>query len=1527
VLFGHSLCYSKILNRSKSIKKIIKIFVWGVVIVLSFIIFTWLLIQNSRVQTLLVSKVTSILEKKLHTKISISKVDFRPFNNILLKDVLIEDINNDTLISAKSLKVSLQWFSLDQNFLHLNRLILSDALINFNTDSLGVMNLNAFLSKLSSDTTTTPQGGKPFGFEIRKIGIENSKFRLSSYKPQKLEYGINFDDLELKNLNIDAKDFAINGDTTSILINDMSFVEKSGFYAERFRTEFNMSSKHLFFDKLRLKAEGSNLQFPYLHMTFDGMGKMSTFIQDVKLDIQSENSFVNSKTLAYIVPSLKNYDFTAVLDGKINGPLSDVRGKNITVTTGVQTRLAANFHISGLPDIDQTMMIIDISEFSTSSKDIEGIKQTDTNQPVISLPSNLNELKQVTYKGNFTGFINNFVAYGTISSAIGKLSLDLSIKPDTIQNTEFNGNVSTTNLDLGKLVGTTTLGRISLNAKVKGTSDKKAQISAFTDATISQLEANRYNYSNIKLSGTLTNRTYIGSVSLDDPNCRLNFLGKVDFSDTIPVFDFSAFVPRIDFVKLNLNKTDSISQASFLFTAKFSGNSLDNSKGEIKIVNSSYKNQNGEFKLSDLTVNADNNKDSKLISFQSEFAEGELRSKYNYANIFDNLENLLYKYVPALKGDQKTPLESQTSIGNPEFNDYIIKFRLKKTKKLTDVLAPDFRIAENTSVFGIFNPDHNTLTLKVKVPEMTFGTTTIKDISIDGQTKDSVFEASITTPYISLGGSIIRNISLSSLTQRNKLDFTFGWDNKQTPANKGTIKALADFSPSDLHKGSIAKIDIKSSRFIINDSIWSITPSSINIDSINIAINQFNIHNQRQSLSVTGNISKNPRDSIQINLENIDVSNLNFYLKSIGYELGGRIDGMAKITGIYSKPTLYADLGINKFFVNKREIGDIKFTSTWYDDEKKLSIDLSNIKNDSLTFETKGDIYTETNKLNFQINISRVLLQHFGPMLQGVVSGLSGSINGNLRLTGTTKKPLLNGTLNINGGKLSVDYMKAPYTINDRVTFENSNIIFNNFKIIDVNKRVATVNGSIQTGYFSDVNLYLNVSPSNFQCINTTERDNDLFYGTVYATGLVAITGKPDNIDMNITVRTNNKTILYLPLSSSSEVAENNFITFTNNNPDDILIEEAAPVKPESSTNMNLTFDIQVTPDAEVQIIIHKKLGDIIKANGSGNLKMEVNPSENKFKIYGDYNIEKGDYLFTLKGVINKKFKIEEGSTLSWNGDPTNATMNIKAVYRVKTALNQLLPEYSDTRVPVDCQILLTQKLMAPGIKFNIDVPNADNETKALVESALNTEDDINRQFLSLLLINSFIVPDKPPGGGAGIGSEFSKTASEMLSNQLSNWLSQWSKSFDIGLNYRPGSTTNNLSSDEVELAVSTQLLDDRVSVNGNVNTGTRNNTNPIAGDFSLDVKLNKTGKLRFKAFARSNDELITTTTTQTYTTGAGIVYREEFNNFNDLLHRIKSTFKQEPIIVPLKDTQQPQVKKDTTETNKAEQITFDKIK
>ncbi len=325
---------------------------------------------------------------------------------------------------------------------------------------------------------------------------------------------------------------------------------------------------------------------------------------------------------------------------------------------------------------------------------------------------------------------------------------------------------------------------------------------------------------------------------------------------------------------------------------------------------------------------------------------------------------------------------------------------------------------------------------------------------------------------------------------------------------------------------------------------------------------------------------------------------------------------------------------------------------------------------------------------------------------------------------------------------------------------------------------------------------------------------------------------------------------------------------------------------------------MEVTPDAEVQLIFDPKVGDILRGRGNGNLNLSLS-TLGKFKIFGDIIIEEGDYLFTLQNVINKRFKVNPGGTIVWNGDPADASINLEAIYPLRTSVYELSPEPQEElkkRIPVECHIILTEKLMKPTIKTNIVLPTADQETKNIVSNSINTEEELTKQFISLLVLNSFFTQTtEAQTGEYNAANVAGVAASELFSNQLSNWLSQISDDFDLGLNYRKG---DEISSNELEVALSTQILNDRISINGNLDVGanqttqtsTTTNTNNIVGDFDIDFKLTDNGKLHLKAFNRANDNLLYETSP--YTQGVGIFYREDFNTLGELVRRYRDAIR-----------------------------------
>jgi hypothetical protein len=286
--------------------------------------------------------------------------------------------------------------------------------------------------------------------------------------------------------------------------------------------------------------------------------------------------------------------------------------------------------------------------------------------------------------------------------------------------------------------------------------------------------------------------------------------------------------------------------------------------------------------------------------------------------------------------------------------------------------------------------------------------------------------------------------------------------------------------------------------------------------------------------------------------------------------------------------------------------------------------------------------------------------------------------------------------------------------------------------------------------------------------------------------------------------------------------------------------------------------------------------------------------------MYGSFNIENGDYLFTLQNVINKHFKVLNGGTVSWNGNPTDAAIDIEAIYPVRASLYDLIANIDATkaesyrnRIPINCKVLLTGKLLNPEPKFEINLPNSTQEVQTMVNSAISNQDELNKQFISLLVLGSFL-PDQNmanQGSESPSSSGFNPvgtTGMEFISNQLSRWLSQISQDFDIGVNYRPGTE---LTTQELEVALSTQLLNDRVSINGNfdvggtsTNSGKMNQTNNIVGDFEIDYRPWKNGKVRFKAFNRPNESYISEISD--YKQGIGISYKEDFNSFGELFKK-----------------------------------------
>jgi hypothetical protein len=1444
-------------------------------------------LKSSKVQTYLTQKIIKEVSENLNAKLEVESVYFKFFNRIVLKNVYIEDQLQDTLLFSKEIICTLKKFDRKNRIIDINNINLNDAKFYLNKfDTLQPINL-AFIIRSAEKKDSIPTDKPKWKISLKNIELHQMKFWYKSIRKVDVDYGVNFNDLYCNIDDLVIRDLKIENGVVDFYTRKLKFKEQSGFNVYSMKFNMSIGDKHMMFKNVKIRTSNSFINSDSLSFRMNDWDEYEKFAQNIRLDFALQESNISFKDIGFFVPIFKNISLNAVVSGRTYSKLSTFKGKNLKIHVGEQTELITDFNLNGLPNYKQMFMFVDFKKLTSCAKDFEIINKFLKRGNEINVPENFNKLGIISYKGNFSGFYDDFVTNGKFTSDLGNVITDLSLRPDTSKSLAFSGNLKTSNFNVGELVsGTKRIGKISMDAQIKGSASTNKTIKATTKGTIHSIQINDYNYQNIVLDGYLTERTYDGFLSISDPNIHLDFKGGVDFSKEIPSFNFNASIPNTNLYGLNIDRKDTTSRFYCDVSANFEGSNIDNAIGEIIFSNTKLIKYNTEMTFDTLSLISEQFNDSQKLVLKSDYIDALLIGHYKSSTLFQSIQNLYYNYLSAL-------IKSSTDTIKLDYNNsFTLDLNLKKTSLISKFFIPNISFSDSSVFKFNYNANQNKLLLNAFTKEFKFNKHTFNHLTVNTFSNDSIFTILTKCNSLILNNYFkLENFKTTSLTHNNNIDFKFDWSNTETSEYKGKILASASISQKEPYDDPSFKITILPSQVIVKDSLWYINKSQIKIDTTSIAFSNFKINHGEQYFIINGKVSENPNDTLYFDFGDLNLAHLNIITKEMKLEFAGIINGKANFSSIFNNPLFYADLEIDDLVLNKEEFGQMQVYSRWVEKSKAIQLEASTLFNTKRTVNISGYYYPNNKNIMFNIILDKLGLNILNPYLNSFASNISGVSDGSVMLTGTLDKPSFNGSVFLQDASMSINYIKTRYNFTTEVQVENNILKFNKVNALDVYGNAGLTNGYVKFGPKKEISFNFNINANNLHALNTTGADNESFYGTAFMSGIVNINGNKGKTFLDISAKTEKDTKINIPLTRLQSTEQSGFITFINKNKE---TETSTSDFNIDYSGFGLNIDLEITPDAEAQLIFDSKIGDIIRGNGEGNIKMEID-NENDFKMYGDYTIEEGDYLFTLQNVINKKFKIKQGGNIIWNGEPYDANINVEAIYALKTTLTSLIDSttsyYSSgdykKRIPVECQVYLTEKLMNPNIHFDINLPTADEESKTLVRNAINTEEKLNKQFLSLLVLNSFMREQTGSESNqngttstAGLGTV---TTSELLSNQLSHWLSQISDEWDIGVNYRPG---DEISKDQVEVALSTQLLDDRVSINGNVGYGgqTVDQASNIVGDFNVDVKLNKSGKLRLKAFNESNDKLLYEDTP--YTQGVGIFYREEFNSFSELLNK-----------------------------------------
>jgi hypothetical protein len=1450
----------------------------------------FIILQNKNVQTYLAKEIARQVSDNLNAEFTIESIDMILFNRVIMRNALLKGQDHDTILYSDKITATVRSLNQNAKKVVLNRLKLDHSLVCIKIDSTNTVNLDFIIEALRkpSDSLRTK-----WNITLNNIDIQNSRFRLDIFdESEAKKKGVNLTDLYLQNFDLIANGFHIMDGTISFTIDHLRFVEQSGFTAHTVQGKMAISQKFLDFSDFYIETLKSKIYIDKVNFSFNSFEDFRErgILTKIKLDLIFDHSFLHLNDLGYFVPQFYDMQQEVELSGRLYGRVNNFKGRDISLEYMDHLHFQGDFDMNGLPDIDQTFMFFDIQNLSADFGQMSSIEIPSRAGETIHFLETMSTLENIEFSGKFTGFYNDFVTYGRFNTGLGQISSDLSIRPDSSDIIRFRGRLKTVGFNLGRLTGVEeTLGLISMNGQVDGTSYPGGNIDANMDGTISLLQINGYDYHNIILAGAMTNKTFDGSFTIQDPNLRMEFYGKIDASDTIPVFNFTANVEKANLYPLNITKVDPTFTMSCLLKANFIGANPDEFNGEINLVNSLFQRKSKQIQIYDFTLYAHQHPDSNHLELRSDLIDAEITGIYNFSIFREEAGKLLDHHFPAL------PLNREYASDQQEYGHNNFKFNIhfKNTFPITNYFYPDIEIAKNSRFYGTYNPDEHLTNITGNFPWLRFKNYEWNEFLFNLNSNDSAMRIGANTSFMKLGQRMnLEHFDILVNGTNNIIDYAIKWNNHEEKLYKGNISGTTLLKARDYKRIPLIEMTFNPGTIILGDTAWSIPKSNVIIDTSAIEFLDFLIAHKDQYFYLDGKISENPADVLKFTFNDINLYNLNEATKNIGLELEGIFGGTANLSNVYRNPVFLSNLQIENLSVNKELLGNTLISSKWINEEAKIHIDAFSNRGNLKTFQVQGDYYPSSKEIDFNIDMDKLRLDLVYPYLADYLDHISGIVTGSLKLDGNFNKPVLNGDVKLQKTSFLISYLQTQYSFSNEIHISDNNIRFNNFDIYDEKGSTAILNGAITSNYLRNFLFDLNFDVKNFYFLNTREIHNETYYGRAIGTGVVNIKGSLDNINLNVSAKTDKNTQLFINMSAGSEIKETNFINFANTGEPGKTIMINNDISEVKGLNMN--FEMEVTPEAEVQIVFDPKVGDIMKGTGYGNIKLEIN-NNGKFQMFGDYQIEEGDYLFTLQNIINKKLKVENGGTISWDGEPDDAFIDIKAVYSTKATPAVLVPDapdYLHKRYPVDCQMIMTGKMMNPNLQFDIVLPTAEEETRNFVKNAITTEEELTKQFLSLLVINNFSSSQAFTGttavtstgpGMAGV------TTSELLSNQLSNWLSQISNDFDIGVNYRPG---DEITTDQVEVALSTQILDDRVTIHTNVDVGGSQttataegtSTNNITGEFDINVKLTNDGKLSLKAYNHSNDDQLYYTSQ--YTQGVGFVYREDFNTFGELIRR-----------------------------------------
>lgn len=1306
--------------------------------------------------------------------------------------------------------------------------------------------------------------------------------------------------IDFRKINGTLKNIGWTKDTVTGNIS-LSTEERSGLVVKTLQAKTTIHPKAMIFDELRLETNKSVIT-RYYAMRYNSINDMNDFLHEVTLEGHFSNATISSDDIAFFAPELKTWKKNIQIDGDVKGTVDDLSSKDLEVWAGNDTYVHGAVSLVGLPNINETLINIEAEDLRTTYRDAVSFVPAIRN---IETPD-LNKLTYLRFKGTYTGFISDFVTYGTIQTNLGTLQTDLNMKFPKNGEPVYAGKISTNGFQLGTFINSSYLGLVDFNGSVKGKGFKWQTLDMTVDGTVRRIQYGDYMYQNITAKGNLTNRLFNGDFVMKDPNADMHLQGLVDLTGKIPLFRATADIAHADLKALGLTEEDF--QLEGNFNLDMQASSLSDMIGTARIGNASVTSNGKRLAFDSLVVSSNyENGLKKLTAISNEF-NATVTGDFDLKGLPDAFTLFLHRYYPSY-------IQSPGFVKPQVFTFDITTGIVEDYMKLIDSRLTGFN---NSHITGSLNTTANTMTIDADVPYAQFKQYQFSDIRLKGNGDLQKLTLTGDLGNAQIGDSLMfPQTSFTVQAQNDVSDVTINTSSNQV-INKANLSAqIKTFSDG-------AAILLHPSNFVLNGKTWTIEEGGeLNFRKNTIVQGGVTLKESNQEIRLwTEPDALGNWNNLRIAFQNVNVGDVSPFLTK-ATRIEGLLNGEATIEDPQKRFDIHSNLTINALRLDNDSIGDVRATLAYDNKTGKATIKANNFDNEhhvdvdvALNLkDTATNLQAQARLNNFQLN----LLNRF---LYTIFSDITGYVTGNLDFVMRDGSTSVTAKTRVRDASFKVNYTQVSYKIDDtEIELQKDFIDLNNIRIRDKDGNTAIVKGGIKHNGFAsmDYDILVETESRQFELLNTTINDNQTFYGTAKGSGSFILVGPQNDMHMEIDMKASDITpsSITMPPSRSRESGNASFMVERKYGREMVVSSTA--------TAFNMTYDIHLVanPLVTINIILDDLTGDAINGKGTGDLRISSGTFE-PLTIRGRYDIEEGLYNYTFQSLKKFPFKLRKGGDnyIVWDGGAYDANVHLEAVYTAQdvsfaplVTSGLLGKNLTSQRDDVNVMATLTGNLFRPKFDFELEFPNNNvaynsPDFQLAIQQIQQNQNELNKQVAYLIVFNSFAPYENI--SGANPFSEFTYNTisgllfgkvNEQLNKILSRILpSNATFSFTGSLYNRDAFSQTSKgvfglpNQSNINVGLALPLFNERahITLGGTFDVPLQGGTNTdyqttlrLFPDVSLELLLNKSGSIKATFFYKQNlDFLIGTAPGSRY--GSRISYGREFDNLGELFGKKK---------------------------------------